>query len=119
MRIRGLSHEGLTLLYIADGICKCLPSIVVTLPSRDSPVIFSAEKDSCRLNCLQSRSAAHLPSCRSAAHLPSFLSSFPFLPPENKEENDYQRNTASLLLIFLPITAKSFPRIVYFFISSL
>ena len=115
MRIRGLSHEGLTLLYIADGICKCLPSIVVTLPSRDSPVIFSAEKDSYRLNCLQSRSAAHLPSCRSAAHLPSFLSSFPSLPPEK----NHQRNTASLLLIFLPITAKSFPRIVYFFISSL
>ena len=81
MTIRGLSHEGLTLLYIADGICKCLPYIVVTLPS--------------------------------------FLSSFPSLPPENKEENDYQRNTASLLLMFLPITAKSFPRIVYFFISSL
>lgn len=31
----------------------------------------------------------------------------------------YQRKTASLLLIFFPTIAKSFPRIEYFFISSL
>ena len=31
----------------------------------------------------------------------------------------YQLNTAIRLFMFLPITAKSFPRIVYFFISSL